>query len=397
MTDEHARLSALARHSVEVIRENQAPSGAYLASPTFPVYRYSWFRDGAFIADAMSRAGHPDSSERFFGWCTRVLVARASTIDQLIARRAAGAPIAASEFLHARYAPDGADSHEEWWTFQLDGYGTWLWALGDHVTRHGGSIEPYVRGVELSVRYLIEFWNEPCFDWWEENLGHRHTSTLAAVHAGLAMAAGRDELDADLRQAAGRTAAAIRDAVLDEGVRDGRLTKWLGGDALDASLVACATPFHMFDGTGALMEATIAALEARLAHGGVHRYEADTYYGGGEWLLLAAFLGWHYAEVGRMDDSWAQLRWVAAQATPAGDLPEQVPGHLLQPLTYDQWVARWGPIATPLLWSHAMYLVLAIRLGAIEVPVVDGTSLGDPGLATAVITLHDPRRGGQPT
>ncbi|MGH2368491.1 MAG: glycoside hydrolase family 15 protein, partial [Chloroflexota bacterium] len=55
----------LAANSVELILRHQASSGAYLASPDFPVYRFSWLRDGAFIADAMSRAGHSASADAF--------------------------------------------------------------------------------------------------------------------------------------------------------------------------------------------------------------------------------------------------------------------------------------------------------------------------------------------
>ena len=51
MSGNTRRLQDLARHSVAVIRAGEAPSGAYIASPTFSVYRYSWLRDGAFIAD----------------------------------------------------------------------------------------------------------------------------------------------------------------------------------------------------------------------------------------------------------------------------------------------------------------------------------------------------------
>jgi hypothetical protein len=25
----------------------------------------------------------------------------------------------------------------------------------------------------------------------------------------------------------------------------------------------------------------------------------------------------------------------------------------------ESWVNRWGPVATPLLWSHAMYLIMS--------------------------------------
>jgi GH15 family glucan-1,4-alpha-glucosidase len=74
--------------------------------------------------------------------------------------------------------------------------------------------------------------------------------------------------------------------------------------------------------------------------------------------LLAAWLGWYYAEVGNRGRATALLHWIEAQADLKGDLPEQVSGHLLAPAYHSQWEARWGPVAHPLLWSHAMYVVL---------------------------------------
>ena len=363
---DHVRLARLARRSVAIIEANQASTGAYLASPNFVVYRYSWFRDGAFIADAMSRAGRPESAERFFAWCNRVLVARAAKIASLLERRAARLPIAADEFLPCRYTVDGEDVGEDWWEFQLDGYGTWLWAVGEHAARHGASVLPYREGAELTVAYLAAFWDEPCYDWWEENPTERHTSTLAALFGGLTAAARWEMLAPEVCELAGRTARDIRARVLAEGARGGRLVKWLDGDALDASLITCATPFGLVAGDEPHMKNTIAALESSLAHGGVHRYAADTYFGGGEWPLLSALLGWHYAETGRAADALAQLLWVADQADENGELPEQVDGHLLAPAFRRQWIERWGPVASPLLWSHAMFLTLACELGVLE-------------------------------
>lgn len=354
-------LDALARHSVRVIEEGQAPTGAYAASPTFPVYRYCWFRDGAFIADAMSRAGRTASADAFFEWCSRVLLARAESIERLIERRRLGEAIAPEELLHCRYTLDGEEAPEQWWNFQLDGYGTWLWALKEHARRHVLDVSPYTEAVELCVRYLMAFWDVPSYDWWEENIGHQHTSTLAALYGGLRAAS--SVLHAD------GAAASIREEVLARGVRDGRLVKWLDGDDVDASLIACATPFRLLQPGDPIMQRTVAALEEELAHGGVHRYAGDTYYGGGEWPLLAGFLGWYYHETGRRDDAWAQLEWIAAQATSDGYLPEQVDGHVLAPGRRQEWLARWGPIATPLLWSHAMFLTLALELGAVSAPV----------------------------
>lgn len=365
-----ARLESLARHSVSLVLANQAPSGAYVASPTFPVYRFSWFRDGAFIADAMSRAGQPASAERFFAWCSRVLEDRATKVDSLVERHRAGEAIPDSDHLHTRYTVDGTESEDDWWTFQLDGYGTWLWALGAHAARHEHSVLPYAAGVAVSVRYLAEFWKEPCYDWWEEHRFERHTSTLGAIRAGLAAAAEWDAMPDDLRGQARTAATDLSSLALEQGVRDGRLVKWLNGDDVDASLLACATPFGLIAPDGPIADATVREVERRLAHGGVHRYPADVYYGGGEWLLLAGLLGWHYAAVGRTAEAERQLLWIADHATAAGELPEQVDDHLLHPERQAEWTRRWGPVATPLLWSHAMFLTLALELGVVASPVL---------------------------
>ena len=187
---------------------------------------------------------------------------------------------------------DGVESGDDWANFQLDGYGTWLWALGAHAVRHGRSIAAFAEGAAVSTQYIAAFWEAPCYDWWEENPEHQHTSTLAALHAGLRAAAGWEDLPDQLRSSATDAADVIRDTVLADTRRLGRLAKWLGGDAVDGSLLACATPFGLLDPADPLMAATVRAIELDLGHqGGVHRYAADTYYGGGEWLLLAGFLG----------------------------------------------------------------------------------------------------------
>jgi GH15 family glucan-1,4-alpha-glucosidase len=362
---------ALAQHSVAVIKANQAPTGAYLASPNFRVYRYSWLRDGAFIADAMSRAGHASSAEAFFGWCTRILTARGSKVESLIERHRAGQQIQPDEYLHARYTVDGEEAREDWWNFQLDGYGTWLWALGEHISRNPGSTRaPYREGILLSVKYLTEFWREPSYDWWEEHPGHRHTSTLAPIYAALRDASGWDEMPQGLRRLAAESAREIREMVLADGQREGRFAKWLGGDAVDASLISCSVPFRLVTPNDSLMSATVAQIESNLANGGVHRYLADTYYGGGEWPLLSALLGWYFVTIGRRTDAQGQLDWIVRHASRDGDLPEQVSDRLLAPSSRQAWIDRWGPVATPLLWSHAMYLTLALELGAVTSPVL---------------------------
>lgn len=359
MTD----LTTLLDRSVALIRQHQAASGAYLASPTFPPYRYSWFRDGSFIADAVSRVGQPDSAERFFDWCSGVIAARRDHIETLIAQHAAGQPVLPDAHLHTRYTASGDEVDEPWWTFQLDGYGTWLWALVTHQRRHDVDLTAYLDAVALTVRYLAAFWNEPCYDWWEEHREQRHTSTLGAVAAGLEAAATVDGLDPQLRAVAATTAGDIRDLVAREAVLDGHLTKWLGTEAVDASLVACIVPFGLHDVHDPVARATVARVEAQLAPAGVYRYLHDVYYGGGQWVLLAGFLGWYHAQAGNRDRAEELLAWMAAQADGNGDLPEQVSQSLLHPEHERPWIERWGAVAKPLLWSHAMLLTLADALG----------------------------------
>jgi hypothetical protein len=53
---------------------------------------------------------------------------------------------------------------------------------------------------------------------------------------------------------------------------------------------------------------------------------------------------------------------MAAQAGPDGWLPEQAPWPLLFPERRAEWLDRWGEPAARLLWSHAMYLLLATSL-----------------------------------
>ena len=56
------------------------------------------------------------------------------------------------------------------------------------------------------------------------------------------------------------------------------------------------------------------------------------------------------------------LTWIESVADSHGDLPEQVNEHTLAPKMFPVWKERWGPVASPLLWSHAMYLILVQAL-----------------------------------
>lgn len=361
-------LASLARSSVELIARLQDASGAYPASPTFSAYRgYCWFRDGAFIAEGMSAAGSMDSATRFFDWCARIVDSRAGHIATIVERAAAGDPVPAAEMMPTRFTYDGDDGDDDWWDFQLDGYGTWLWAVVEHSRRHGLDLGRWRSAIELTVDYLASSWSRPCFDWWEEHPDQVHVSTLGCIAAGMRAVANTGVLDEERSERAVRVASEASRLILDGGVADGHLAKWVGDTAVDASLLAILAPLEVVAPTSPLGIATISAVDGQLnVDGGVHRYLEDTFFGGGQWPLLSCLLGLNFSAAGMQDRAFDQLVWAAGTADDSGLLSEQVPWHLLDATRRQEWVDRWGAVATPLLWSHAMYVRLAVELGVVE-------------------------------
>lgn len=347
----------LRQRSIEIILQNQSASGGYIACPNMDDYAYCWFRDGAFIAYSMDIAGEHDSAARFYEWGARVINEHAGLVERAVEKAAQGERLGPGDYLHTRYTLDGEEGNDDSWpNFQLDGIGTWLWGMAQHVqVTETGPSPLWLQAAQLAARYLDALWCHPNYDLWEEFGDEVHTYTLGAIYAGLRaymQLSGDDIYEAK--------AAEVLDFVLQEAVADGHFIKYLGNEAVDASLLGLATPYGLVSPTDKRMQRTVVRIEAglRANGGGVQRYGHDSYYGGGEWLLLAAWLGWHHAEAGNVDRAAELLDWVAAQSDEQGWMPEQIATNLIAPDYYEKWVEWRGPIANPLLWSHAMYLIL---------------------------------------
>jgi isomaltose glucohydrolase len=360
-----AALAELAIASRDLIVSLQHSSGAYPASPTFSAYAgYSWFRDGAFIADAASSSGAVISASSFFDWCSRILEDRRAQVEHIVTSARAGSPLTDDQMLATRFTFDGREGDDDWWDFQTDGYGTWLWAVVAHARRHSLALTPWRGAIELTVDYLISSWQRPCFDWWEESHDQVHVSTLGCIRAGLAAIGQTGELDADRGEQVTATVNAIDALIADRGTVDGHLTKWLGTDAVDASLAAVV----MFDAVPVSVAAsTITAIENGLVvDGGTHRYRSDTFYGGGQWPLLSCMVGLAHVRLGNRERALELLHWAASTVTPQGFMPEQVGWHRNDPTMTQEWLDRWGSVATPLVWSHAMFVRLSVELDVID-------------------------------
>lgn len=376
--------------SISLIKNNQHTSGAYIASPSFPTYAYCWLRDGTYIAHAMDLYGEHESAKAFFHWVNATISSnRADTkrasdavedVEPEGRGRAAQSVEQARQSLRARWTLDGRRDDSEWPNYQPDGYGAWLWGLDEHIERTGdlGLWDESHEAARHVVECISQVWSTPSSDCWEEYPDRVHTSTLVCMAGGLERIGRRSRDDRVLS-----LAAAINDYILCHGVFDGRLAKFCSherrgdqwppersthagpsiGDSVDASLLWAAVPYGVLDLADPRTVSTVGAIERALARGGgVRRYAADTYYGGGLWPLLTAWLGWYYCRTGDREKALGCLRWVEDQATRAGSLPEQVSRDLVDPVLYEPWVTCWGPPANPLLWSHAMYLILRREL-----------------------------------
>lgn len=350
--------------SVEVIETFQNSNGSYHASPTFSAYRgYCWLRDGAFIADAMSVVGRPESASRFFDWCDRTLRDHAALLIRVTVETDAGGEPDAGAMPPTRFGFDGSIRNDGWENFQLDGYGTWLWAVVAHAGRHGLDLGQWSESILLTVRYLAACWDRPCYDWWEEHLEAQHVSTLGCISAGLEAVLGVGLLSAGDERKAAEAVEAIRRRIATAGTEPGHLVKWIGSAEVDASLASLIAPLGIIDPTSGIARATIDKIEDDLCvGGGVHRFRADKFYGGGQWPLLSCFLGLAHLARGNRERAEDLRAWAAGCATAEGELPEQVDDHLLDPAHRPYWINRWGEPALPLLWSHAMYLRLSWAL-----------------------------------
>ncbi|HEV8687791.1 MAG TPA: glycoside hydrolase family 15 protein [Gaiellaceae bacterium] len=351
---------ALRDYSVQVLRDGQAPSGAFVAAPSFAVYGFAWLRDGAFCAHAMDVAGEGARARAFHEWAAeaierqrpRIAAAVGAVRDGGIDPARDGPRMPPTRFTLEGLLERGGD--EEWPNFQLDGYGMWLWALREHLADKPlpESLAPAVR---LTADYLAATWPTRCYGCWEELDDGEHAVTISAIAAGLRAAAVvlRDDVYHE-------AADVVTSHLLERFAVDGRFKRGATDERVDGSLVWAGVPFGVLPPDDQRLAATVEAIRRDLVGpgGGVYRYRGDTYYGGGQWILLTCSLGWHAAVVGDDEERARARDWVVRQARANGDLPEQVYEHAQTPAMIAPWIERWGEVATPLLWSHAKYLLM---------------------------------------
>lgn len=365
------------RRSLLVVATQCDRGGAVLAANDSDImwghndhYSYMWMRDGAFVCDAMDRAGFPEMTRRF------LLLAKDVIRDD-------------GYFLH-KYNPDGSPAPlwQPWvrdgkaqLPIQEDETALVIWLLARHYERTRDLEllrDVYARLVVSAADFLVRFRDPetnlplPSYDLWEERSGV-FTFTCATVWAGLTAAAELANLfnEQERRATYQKAAADLRDAMkkhfwIEEESRFAR-GLILNGDALELDPTVDASAFAtfyfgVFPPSSAMVEGTMRAVREKLwVHtdtGGLARYENDAYHRiydeeqrvtGNPWILSTLWLAEHViakaTNIEGLQRALDLVRWARARATPSLILPEQVDPHGGEPLS-----------VAPLTWSHAQVI-----------------------------------------
>ena len=288
-----------AAKSVAAILRNQHPEGSFIASPDFSQYRYCWLRDGAFTSYALDRAGEVEAADRFHRWCGRAISGVAEIMSAAVARQARVARWRRGPCPRPASAWPARPSRDDWPNFQIDGYGTWLWSLDQHLRMAGGqelpaalvpAVEPRPGTWTLSACRVAS------------TCGRRRGArcTLRRWPASTpGLVAGSRLLD-DAGWAS--RAEPVRGLVLEQGRRTATTASRITAGRSTASLLWLGEPFHLTGpGDPAFVETVRRIHEELDLEGGIRRYPSDVYYGSGAWPVLTASLGWHHATAGDVE------------------------------------------------------------------------------------------------
>jgi glucoamylase len=379
----------LYRRSLLIIRTQCDNGGAVLAANDSDIqwghndhYSYMWGRDGAFVCDAVDRAGFPEITRRFLHFVHDV--------------------IKEEGYLLHKYNPDGslASLWHPWirngkpqLPIQEDETALVVWLLRRHYERTR-DLEllrsVYKRLVVQPAEFMMRYRDPntglplPSFDLWEERQGV-FTFTCAAVSAGLAAAAEIADVfnDQERRALYANAATEVREAMvrhlwIEEERRFARGFV-VRGDELDLDKTVDASTFavsflNIFPASSAFASGTMEAIRERLwvqtEAGGVARYEGDAYHRiseeeegrvpGNPWLICTLWLAEYTiaraTSVAELQSALDLVRWAQSKALPSLVLPEQVDPYDGQPLS-----------VAPLTWSHAQVIsVLRSYLDALR-------------------------------
>lgn len=359
------KIANLITASEDIIRDCALENGGIVAANAtkneYPKaaknYFYVWPRDAAFACIAADVLGLENVQENFFNWCLN----RAEGFKE-------------NGLLYEKYYPNGLKALPN---FQPDQTGTVLFAVWHHYKEDitpRASKSRFHELIRIAGNGICSAWKKDHFslvtnDLWEErfcfpDLNENFSYSLAACIKGLrcanAVIPDRKWID---------TADEMKKR-LDQHFRDYFIRSFgkLSDRRIDASAMGLVYPFEVYDADDPRIVATITEIEKKLRNnGGLHRYEHDEYdgwmyellhrkKGAGAWPLLNFWMAIYHSIKGNKASAEKYYYWVLEKIEDGDCIPEQIFDNEIQ------------VSVSPLLWSHAMFVVASKYLGTFTTP-----------------------------
>jgi len=347
---------AVYQRALIVMKQHSAPTGAHIAAPTStsPPYRFSWPRDGSFIALAHLQTGHPAETRAFLDFMARAQKANGSW--------------AINYHTNGQAFYDFGDRQNE-----HDQVGTIPWMMLEYArqTEDWTWLQQQWPVIQKACEYLLRYTHSetgllgPTRDLWELSTTDTWTYSNAAGYAGFKAGAETARRVGDLaaaeryEQAAARLKAAIHQYLWHEQggyyARGYNLDSRRRDPKVEAANLALVYPFGVFEAQDPRMQRMAERILTDLSspQGGIRRYTDDRYYDGQPWPVTTEWLAIYYALSGQPEIARRLHATSTGYAVTTGSmqLGEQ----------FDEQRGIWVS-AVPLTWSGAKYILAALAL-----------------------------------
>jgi glucoamylase len=383
--------------SENVITNGSLENGAIVAADSdkaiYPSsvqnYRYVWVRDAAYVCMAADLLKLKDIPERFFDWCLHRaedfrqtgLFSNAYNVNGTIhGTLIPNEEVKVSKKTEGKYVKLIHHGTQ----FQPDQNGSLLIAVSHHIRHFGKDVAVFRPLIEKTASGICRSWKGrkfkmPYFDLWEERCilpeqDRHHIYSLAMCAAGLKAAAellGKNkkwqqtqkEMSEILKQAYSGSSNHIPRTYNKS--KSSISTNTTKEDALpDTSLLGLVYPSQILNPSDEIMKRTVQAIiqSNTTKYGGLLRYPDDKYCGGvrngwvtltgaGSWPLLSFWMSIYFSLAGDNKSAMKYFRW------PLDKINEYIPEQI--------FAGKTKSSITPLLWSHAMFIIAAKFLGHI--------------------------------
>jgi len=391
------KIKDLIKVSKEVIEDGSLENGAIVAANSdkaiYPAatqdYRYVWVRDASYVCMAADLLSLRDISERFFDWCLNRaedfketgFFSNAYNVNGTIH----GTLISPDEPRVPRHLRESCIDLVHCGTqFQPDQSGSLLIAIAHHIKHFNAGVSRFEKLIEKTAAGICRSWKSdafvlPGYDLWEERCvlpehAGFHTYSLAICIAGLLAAIellGKKRKWLQTEKEMSKTFAEIYSSGTESisrtyrrgAIAKNRKTK---ADDLkpDTSLLGLVYPSGILDPLDEKMKTTVHEIikANTTSNGGLLRYPVDRYCGGvrkgwvtltgaGTWPLLSFWMSIYYSLCG--DNKNAKKFFNRPIERIDKYIPEQI------------FEDKSRPSISPLLWSHAMFVIAAKFLGYI--------------------------------